>query len=79
MKTLKSEQIDGRRYRDIAEARAALAVFLDRVYNHERLHSALAYCPPANGALASFRSIIQGVHSGTVASFLQILSVRNRP
>lgn len=47
MKTLKSEQIDGRRYRDIAEARADLTVFLDRVYNRERLHSALAYCPPA--------------------------------
>ena len=47
MKTLKTEQIDGRRYATIAEARVDLTLFLDRVYNRERLHSALAYCPPA--------------------------------
>lgn len=47
IKTLKNEQIDGRRYSTITEARADLTVFLDRVYNRQRLHSALAYCPPA--------------------------------
>jgi transposase InsO family protein len=34
-------------YRDLAEARAGLALFLDRVYNQKRLHSALGYVPPA--------------------------------
>lgn len=47
MKTLKTEQIDGRCYCDITEARTDMTVFLDRVYNRERLHSALSYRPPA--------------------------------
>ncbi len=45
MKTLKTEQIDGRPYATITEARAALTVFLERVYNRERLHSALGLLP----------------------------------
>lgn len=47
MKTLKQEEVDGRTYRDIDEARAAIGTFLDEVYNRRRLHSALAYRPPA--------------------------------
>jgi transposase InsO family protein len=34
-------------YRDLAEAQASLVVFLEKVYNQKRLHSALGYVPPA--------------------------------
>jgi putative transposase len=47
MKTLKQEEVDGRAYRDIDEARAAIGTFLEDIYNRRRLHSALAYRPPA--------------------------------
>lgn len=47
MKTLKHEEVDGRIYRDIDEARSGIGYFIDEVYNRQRLHSALAYRPPA--------------------------------
>jgi putative transposase len=47
MKTLKHEEVDARAYRDIAEARSAIGAFFEDVYNRHRLHSALAYRPPA--------------------------------
>jgi transposase InsO family protein len=47
MKTLKQEEVDGRDYRDLKHAREAIGVFLEDVYNRQRLHSALAYRPPA--------------------------------
>ena len=46
MKTLKAEQVDGAIYRDLAEAREHLGPFIETVYNHQRLHSALQYRPP---------------------------------
>jgi putative transposase len=46
MKTLKSEEVYLREYRDLADARASIAHFLEQVYNSKRLHSALGYvCP----------------------------------
>ena len=47
MKTLKQEEVDGRSYRDLAQARQAIEFFLAEVYNRQRLHSALAYNAPA--------------------------------
>ena len=47
MKTLKHEEVDGRNYRDITQAREAIRAFIEDIYNRQRLHSALAYRPPA--------------------------------
>jgi putative transposase len=47
MKTLKYEEVHRNEYRDLAEARAEIRDFLEKVYNQKRLHSALGYVPPA--------------------------------
>jgi len=46
MKTLKTEEVDGQAYRDLARARAQIGRFIDEVYNRQRLHSALDHLTP---------------------------------
>ncbi len=46
MKTLKTEEVDGSTYRDLAHARACVGAFVEDVYNKTRLHSALDYRSP---------------------------------
>jgi Integrase core domain len=71
-------------YRDLADARASIGVFLEKVYNQKRLHSALGYLPPAEferGLLAqtnkeaAARHLSLWVFSGIAKS---ILSMRAR-
>ena len=47
MKTLKYEEVLRNEYRDLADARASIREFLEKIYNEKRLHSALGYMPPA--------------------------------
>jgi transposase InsO family protein len=68
MKTLKQEEVDGRDYRDAGQARDAIGAFIEEVYNRTRLHSALAYRPPAEfeanqpSQLAAAQRTHAGVH-----------------
>jgi transposase InsO family protein len=47
MKTLKAEEVDGRRYRNFDEAVKSIGMFIEEVYNETRLHSALDYRSPS--------------------------------
>jgi putative transposase len=46
MKTLKTEEINGKAFADISDARHRINSFIAEVYNKERLHSALGYQSP---------------------------------
>lgn len=46
MKTLKTEEIDGKAFADISDARRRIDGFIAEVYNKARLHSALGYQSP---------------------------------
>ena len=46
MKTLKVEEVDGRRYRNFDHAESCIGTFIEEIYNQQRLHSALDYCSP---------------------------------
>jgi putative transposase len=46
MKTLKHEEVYRTEYRNLADARAQIGTFLEKVYNQKRLHSALGYLSP---------------------------------
>ena len=46
MKTLKTEQVNGKAFSDVSDARRRIESFIADVYNKERLHSALGYQSP---------------------------------
>ena len=46
MKTLKTEEGDGRQYRTMEEAERSIDAFIGNYYNQQRLHQALGYQAP---------------------------------
>jgi transposase InsO family protein len=66
-KTLKHEEVNLTEYRNLEEAAASIGAFIERIYNRERLHSALGYLPPVefeqqlHPPVAGARSPHQGV------------------
>jgi transposase InsO family protein len=47
MRTIKEEEVALTEYRDFTDAYAQIGRFLDEVYQHKRIHSALGYLTPA--------------------------------
>jgi transposase InsO family protein len=47
IRTLKQDEVDLRDYQGVEDARRFIGRFLDDVYNHKRLHSAIGWLPPA--------------------------------
>lgn len=73
MKTLKQEEADGSRYRDVRQARRNIRAFLEDVYNRQRLHSALDYRSPVEFE-AMMRDRIPGIVPVAGVASLQTLS-----
>jgi hypothetical protein len=46
MRTLKEEEVYGRDYQDLEDARSRIGEFLEQAYNRQRLHSALSHLTP---------------------------------
>ena len=46
MSTLKREQVSCSRYATLEDLQTQMTEFIDKFYNVQRLHSALAYCSP---------------------------------
>jgi transposase InsO family protein len=53
MRTLKEEEVYGKDYQNLEDARGRIGEFLEQVYNRRRLHSALSYLTPEEFEQAS--------------------------
>lgn len=61
MKTLKWEEVYRSEYRDLQDARFRIGEFLEKVYNEQRLHSALGYVSPVEFEWAQRAAKMVGV------------------
>jgi transposase InsO family protein len=52
MRTIKEEEVDLSDYRDFADAQTQIGHFIEDVYNHKRIHSAIDYFSPSEFELA---------------------------
>ena len=52
MRTIKEEEVDLSEYCDLNDARQQIGYFIEEVYNHKRIHSALGYLTPVEFELA---------------------------
>jgi transposase InsO family protein len=66
MRTLKREEVNGRAYRDRADVEASIGIFIETIYNRQRLHSALAYLAPEDFEAA--RAYVPGASPILVAA-----------
>ena len=60
LKTLKREEIYANEYRDLDHLRANIEEFIERYYNHCRLHSALGYRSPEEFEQAATGAVSRG-------------------
>lgn len=65
MNTLKSEEIKCRTYSTLEELNRNIEDFIERYYNCERLHSALAYWPPQEFERQHAADVLSGKNPGT--------------
>ena len=52
MRTIKEEEVDLSEYRNFADTQTQIGYFIEDVYNHKRIHSALGYFSPVEFELA---------------------------
>ena len=52
MRTIKEEEVDLSEYRNFADTQSQIGHFIEDVYNHKRIHSALGYFSPVEFELA---------------------------
>jgi putative transposase len=61
MRTIKEEEVDLSEYQDFADAQQQIGFFIEAVYNHKRIHSALDYLTPVEFELAWRLALTQPV------------------
>jgi len=60
MRTIKEEEVDLSDYEDLFDARSQIGHFLEEVYQHKRIHSALGYLTPSEFEAAYFKEQTEG-------------------
>jgi len=68
MKTLKTEEVNGSTYRDLADARSRIGSFIEEIYNTTRLHSALDYLSPVEFEQQTHRWNARARSNGAIAA-----------